>query len=85
MDHVVVSETGMPLSRPMEFVESESSLNVLVRWNAITNSEDTLEPIAQVFGGVPKLIENRIKRKNTQTLLTDSSKSELHLCISGLS
>lgn len=48
LPHVVSSETGMPVTRPMGIEESEKGVMVHVRWKRFSKSgkiEDTLEPL----------------------------------------
>lgn len=65
MPHVLLNETGMSVSRLMKLVMDRSYLKVIVRWRVLPASEDTREPVQQIFGNVPILLQRLLKRKNT--------------------
>lgn len=46
---ILSSETGMPVSRPMELVEEDGRLLIKVYWRYLPELENTWEPLAQVF------------------------------------
>lgn len=79
MSHVISSETDMPVARLMKLVETESGLQVQVRWKGLTNADDTLEPLCHVYKDVPKMLLRLLNRKNISRALAAKAKSELAL------
>ena len=77
MSHVVTSETGMVVQRLMRLVEDDGKLKVLVRWRGLPESEDTLEPLRQVYDDVPTLFRKLLERRNTPVHLASQAKTEL--------
>ena len=61
--HVLVSETGMIVSRLMRLEKTPTDLCVRVRWRGLTSSEETLEPIGRVHADVPQLFMRLLIRK----------------------
>ncbi len=51
LPHVLHSERRMPVPRLMGLKETEDGLQVQVRWRALSNSEDTLEPLQRACNG----------------------------------
>lgn len=49
MTHVVNSETGIPVARLMNLVDENGFLKVQARWRGLTHSEDTLEPLENLY------------------------------------
>lgn len=79
MSHIVSSETGMVVHRLMELVQTNDGIHVRIRWRGLPDSEDTLEPVAQVYQDVPDLLLKLLKRKNTPVHLANQLREELHL------
>lgn len=80
MPHVLQSETGMPVSRLMRLVEEPDGIKVQVRWKAdLPNAEDTLEPLANVYEDVPKMLLSLLGRKNTVPELAQNARTALAL------
>lgn len=79
MSHVLSSETGMVVQRLLELVESPDGLKVRIRWKGLPASEDTEEPIKNVYEDVPVLLEKLLKRKNTPAHLADKARRVLGL------
>ena len=79
LSHVVHSETGMVVHRLKKLVEVDGELMVQIRWRGLPDSEDTLEPIKQVYDDVPTLFEKLLSRKNTPVALAIRARNELQL------
>ena len=79
MSHVLSSETGMPINRLVRFVETDDGLKVHVRWKGLPDSEDTFEPLSNVYEDVPQLLMQLLKRKNTPIELAAKVRRELRL------
>ena len=79
MSHVLVSETGMIVSRLMGLEETPTGLCVRVRWRGLPSSEETLEPIGRVQADVPQLFMKLLSRKTTAGQLAAKARRELGL------
>lgn len=77
MSHVLTSETGMIVQRLLSLEENEDGLFVRVRWKGLSESEDTLESIEQLYEDVPVLFEKLLKRKNAPPALVEKAKETL--------
>lgn len=74
MPHVLSSETGMPVARLMRLVETPNGLMVFVRWKELSDTEDILEPLLQVYEDVPQMVLRLLQRKNTPRHLAEKAK-----------
>ena len=54
----------MVVHRLKKLVEVDGELMVQIRWRGLPDSEDTLNPIKQVYDDVPTLLEKLLSRKN---------------------
>jgi transposase InsO family protein len=79
MSHVLSSETGMPVSRLIGFVDEPSGLKVQVRWKGLPPTEDTFEPLERIYEDVPALLLKMMSRKNAPAKLVAKAKSLLGL------
>ena len=79
MEHVLQSEIGMPVARLMGLEDSRNGLKVLVRWKGLDNSEDSLEPLQNVFEDVPTMVKRLLQRKNLSPDLVRKAKAFLSL------
>ena len=79
MSNLLASETGMPVARLMRLKDTDDRLKVLVRWKVLPNSEDSLEPLEQVFEDVPEIVKRLLLRKHTPPELADKARRMLAL------
>lgn len=79
ISHVTTSETGMILHCLQERVDTDKGIKVRIRWRGLPDSEDTLEPLLQVYEDVPQLLLNLLRLENTSTDLAAKARRELHL------
>ena len=79
MPHVLVSETGMQISRLLRFELMSDGIKVAVRWKGLPKSCDTLEPVAQIHQDVPDLLKKLLARKSTPSNIADLVKQQLDL------
>lgn len=67
ISHVMSSEMGTPVSRLIKLVENDRNLMVQIRWNGLLNSENTLEPLHQVFEDLPQTLRGQLERTTMPT------------------
>lgn len=79
MSHVVSSETGMPVPRLIQLVDSDDWVMVQICWGGLPESEDTLEPVRKVNKDVSALFLKFLGRKNTAEYLVSKTRQVLHL------
>lgn len=79
MSHVISSETGMPLSQLLKLVDKKKGPHFLVRSKGLENSEDSLEPLAQIYSDVSKMLLRLLRRTSITFLLAKRAKQELFL------
>ena len=79
IEHAIQSEHGMPVARLLKLVKNDSGIGVLVRWKGLSSSEDTVEPLQQVFEDVPALLQKLLTRQNTPSELASEARAELRL------
>lgn len=79
MDHVLSSEIGMPVSRLFRLIESEGKIKVLMRWNGLSNNDETMEPLAQVYEYVPDLLKKLSARRNTPKALARKVRAQFRI------
>ena len=79
LPHVLSSETGMPVARLMGLEDTENGIMVHVRWRGLPNTEDTLEPLQQVYDDVPQMLMRLLLRKSTPKALVQRAKAALTL------
>lgn len=79
MSHVITSETGMVVQGLLKLVDTDDGLKVQVRWRGLPDSEDTLEPLLQIYEDVPDLLMKLLRRKNAPWDLVERAQRELHL------
>lgn len=84
LSHVLSSETGMPVARLMQLVDSPDGLKVQVRWKGLPNSEDTMEPLERVYEDVPQMLLRLLGRKNTPLGLANKARSIIGLSNGGV-
>lgn len=70
LSHVLASETGMPVLRPLQLVEDNGNLCVSIRWKELSSTEDTLEPLHRVYKDVSKLLVKLLHCKTTNAYLS---------------
>ena len=63
MPFSISSETGMEIQRLMKLVREGGQLKVHLRWKGLPNSEDTLEPLNNIYADVPELLMCLLRRK----------------------
>lgn len=63
------SETGIPVSKLLRLFKKDGQLFVTIRWKGLDESEDTDEPLKQVYEDVPKLLLKLLGRKSTSSTL----------------
>ena len=79
MSHVLSSERGMPVARLIKLVNTSEGLKVLVRWKGLPHSEDTLQPLGQLYEDVPQMVLRLLQRKNTPPNLAEKARRLLAL------
>lgn len=79
MSDVVSSETGMPVSRLLNLVETKECLLVHVRWKGLGKEEDTLEPLDRIYKDMPVLLKRLLLRKRTPKKLAEKARKLLGL------
>ena len=79
MPHVLSSETGMPVSRLLRLLDTEDGIKVLVRWKGLPDTEDSAEPLQNVYEDVPQLLLKLLNRKNTPQDLAEKARTALSL------
>lgn len=65
LSHFLASETGITVSRVLSLDDTADGLIVSVSWKGMEASEDTLDPLEQVYEDVPNILGKLLKRKNT--------------------
>lgn len=79
MPHVLASETGMDVQRLMWLMETEDGIMVQVRWRGLSESDDTVEPLAKIYQDVPALVLKLFRRKNAPKDLVAKARRMLQL------
>ena len=79
LSHVLSSETGMVVGRLLRLVKTDNGLFISVRWKGLSSSEDTLEPIAQIYADVPQLLIKLLERQSTPVDLARQARDLLQL------
>ena len=79
MSHVLSSETGMTVQKLLRLVRNPEGFHVLVRWKGLPSSDDTLEPLRNVYEDVPAMLKKLLERKTTPTHLANDEKQALEL------
>lgn len=79
LSHVLSSETGMQVARLPRLVDQDGELFVAVRWEDLSTSDDTLEPLRHVYKDVPKLTKEMLNRKSTPATLRTQAYAALGL------
>lgn len=74
MPHVLNSETEIVVHRLVCLVDYEDERKVQIRWSSLLDTEDTLEPIEQIYKNVPELFFKLLKRKNTPLALAEKAR-----------
>ena len=77
MSHVLQCEHFMPVGRLLKLLESENVLAVLVRCKGLPDSEDSTEPLQQVYEDVPGLLLKLLARRNNPPALSEKARAEL--------
>lgn len=67
MSHALTSETGMTIQRLLFLIDTENGFLVQVRWCGLPESEDTHEPLEEIYKDVPQLLMKLLRCKNTLT------------------
>lgn len=79
MSHDISSEAGMFVARMMRLEKHLYRLFVLVRWNGLRNSDDTIELLQKIFEDVPQMLERLLFRKNSPQDLIEKYRSIISL------
>ena len=79
LSHATQSEHGMPVGRLQKLVDDHNGIGVLIRWKGLPDTEDTIEPLQEVYSDVPQLLLKLLDRKNTPTHLATKARTELGL------
>ena len=69
----------MVVQRLLALVETDDGLKVRIRWKGLPTSENTEEPLYQVYEDVPGLLGKLLDRENTPEHLADKARLALHL------
>ena len=69
----------MVVQRLLGLVETDDGLKVSIRWKGLPETEDTVEPLQQVYEDVPGLLVKLLNRKNLPTHLADKARLALRL------
>lgn len=70
MYNVQRSETVMILKRLIGATNTDDGIIVKLRWRGLTVSEETLEPLAQIYEDIPQPLHKLIRWKKIQNLET---------------
>lgn len=73
---VLPCKKGMLVSRLLCLKDCPNGLHVRIRWNGLSNENDTLEPIARVYKDVLQLFDKLLKRKCTSNDLATRARAE---------
>lgn len=77
MVHVLQSELGMHFSMLMGLEETPEALMVHFRWKRLSNSEDSLQPLSNIYADAHQMVERLLKRKNTPPALVRKARAAL--------
>lgn len=77
MAPVLHSYLGMPVSHLMGLEETPEGLIVTVRWKGLSNSEDSLERLANFYSYFPQIFERFLRRKKTPPSLVHKARAAL--------
>lgn len=69
----------MIVHRLVGIVKLYDGLKTRVRWRGLPESENTVEPLEQVYQDVPLLLKNILRRKNNPPDLVDEASCERNL------
>lgn len=75
--YVVSSETEMVDHQLTKLLTVENNIMEHVRWRGLLDSEDTFEPLKQIYEDVPELFLKILKRNNSPTKLIEKACSQL--------
>ena len=79
MPHILYSETGMPIHRLINLKKQDNEIMVHVRWKGLPTSQDTLEPLNNVYEDVPQMLTRVLNRKSPNSTLVSEARKQLHL------
>ena len=79
MPHILYSETGMPIHQLIDLKKQDNEIMVHFRWKALPTSQDTLEPLKNVYEDVPQMLTRLLNRKTTNSTLVSEARKQLHL------
>ena len=79
LSHVLYSETGMEISRLLNLEDTSEGIKVKIRWKGLSSSEDTHEPLLQVYEDVPAMVKRLLNRKSIPKGIARRAKRALGL------
>lgn len=79
ISNLFTSENSMVVQIIMNLVDTDNGLMVLVLWRRFTDSEDTVQAVAQIYKDVPKMVLKLLRRKNTPHSLAEKYVQKLRL------
>lgn len=79
MLYVFGSETGMVVQLLIGLIYSDNGIKVRNHWKGLLESEDSEEPLKNVYEDVPVLLEQLPKRTSTPGDLADKKQCALRL------
>lgn len=79
MNHVLTSETGMTVPRPMRLEGTSDGLHAQVRWTGLPAEEGTLDPIGRVHADVPQLLRRLHTRNSTPLQVAHKARREIEI------
>lgn len=79
MSQVVVSEKGMFVHRVLILVELDDRLDVKVCWRGLSESENTIEHIHQLYQNISQLLTKLLRHKRKPSAFAKQARNELNL------
>ena len=77
MDNVLQSEIRMQIARLMRLEDTTNGLKVIVLWKGLEKSEDSSEPLKNVYEDVPQMVNRLLKRKSMPAHFVAKSRAAL--------
>lgn len=81
LSHVLLSETGMMVSKLLRLVNRDESLYDLVHCKGLSNLDDRLEPLSRMHEDVRRIVSKLLERKNSPAVLRARMSKQLGLLI----